>query len=66
YLLVLLPRGTHDWLKFVRPSELSGPLRRRGVLVEDLTGLGYDPLDESWRPTHDLSVNYMAFATKAG
>jgi 2-polyprenyl-6-hydroxyphenyl methylase/3-demethylubiquinone-9 3-methyltransferase len=65
YVLGWLPRGTHDWRKFVRPSELAGPLRRRGVLIEDLTGLGYDPLDESWRPTRDLSVNYMAFATKA-
>ena len=64
YLLRWLPPGTHDWKRFVRPSELAGPLRRAGATVEDFTGVVYNPLTDSWRLSRDLDVNYMAFAQK--
>ena len=64
YVLRWLPRGTHDWRKFVRPSELAAALRRQGANVDDLTGVVYNPLGDSWRVSRDLGVNYLAFATK--
>lgn len=64
YVLRWLPRGTHDWRKFVRPSELATMLRRRGLDIDDLSGVEYNPLTGSWRLGHDLDVNYMAFAPK--
>jgi 2-polyprenyl-6-hydroxyphenyl methylase/3-demethylubiquinone-9 3-methyltransferase len=65
YVLRWLPAGTHDWRKFVRPSELASGLRRNGLAVEALTGVAYDPISGSWRLTGDLDVNYMLAATKA-
>ncbi len=59
-----LPRGTHDWDKFVRPSELAAGLRRNGVALRELAGVHYRPLSGDWALGHDLAVNYMAFATK--
>lgn len=64
YLLRWLPAGTHDWRKFVRPSELAAGLRRNGFAVEALTGVAYDPISGSWRLSPDLDVNYMMAATR--
>ncbi len=64
YILRWLPRGTHDWRKFVRPSELSEGLRAGGLSVEALAGMTYDPINDRWRLTEDLSVNYMLMASK--
>ncbi|MFQ5774845.1 MAG: bifunctional 2-polyprenyl-6-hydroxyphenol methylase/3-demethylubiquinol 3-O-methyltransferase UbiG [Kiloniellaceae bacterium] len=64
YVLRWLPRGTHDWRKFLRPSELAALLRRHGLEIEELTGVQYNPLTASWRLGRDLEVNYMAFAVK--
>jgi 2-polyprenyl-6-hydroxyphenyl methylase/3-demethylubiquinone-9 3-methyltransferase len=64
YLLRWLPRGTHDWRRFPRPSELAADLRRHGLAVEDVSGVAYDPLSDSWRLGRDVGVNYMLFATK--
>ena len=65
YVLGWLPRGTHEWRRFVRPSELVPPLRRAGLRVKDLTGVAYDPLAAEWRlAPRDLDVNYMAFAIR--
>ena len=44
YLLGWLPRGTHRWSRFVRPSEAARALRRPGLAIADITGVGYDPL----------------------
>lgn len=63
YVLGWLPRGTHDWRKFVRPSELAAQLRRNRLRVEEITGVTYNPLGDSWALSSDLDVNYMAFAT---
>lgn len=64
YVLRWLPIGTHDWRKFVRPSELAGSMRRHGLEVRDIVGAAYNPLAGTWRFSRDLAVNYMAFATK--
>ena len=64
YLLRWLPRGTHDWRKFVRPSELAKGLRRGGLAIEALTGVAYDPISGRWRLTPDLDVNYMMAASR--
>lgn len=64
YVLRWLPRGTHDWNKFLRPSELAAHLRGTGLEIEAMTGAGYNPLDGRWRLTRDLDVNYMVFAVK--
>jgi 2-polyprenyl-6-hydroxyphenyl methylase/3-demethylubiquinone-9 3-methyltransferase len=64
YVLGWLPRGTHDWRKFVRPSKLAAGLRRNGLTVEALTGVAYDPISGTWRLSSDLDVNYMIAATR--
>ncbi|MCG8506718.1 MAG: bifunctional 2-polyprenyl-6-hydroxyphenol methylase/3-demethylubiquinol 3-O-methyltransferase UbiG, partial [Sphingomonadales bacterium] len=62
YVLRWLPRGTHDWQKFLKPAELSAALDAAGFTVPDLSGLSYDPLGDRWRVTRDLSVNYLGTA----
>lgn len=64
YVLRWLPIGTHDWRKFVRPSELCGKLRRHGVDVLDRRGVEYNPFVDRWRMTNDLAVNYMVLGMK--
>ncbi len=63
YILRWLPRGTHDWKRFVKPSELAGALRGSGLEIEEMTGVAYNPLSDSWRlAARDLDVNYMVLA----
>jgi 2-polyprenyl-6-hydroxyphenyl methylase / 3-demethylubiquinone-9 3-methyltransferase len=64
YLLRWLPRGTHRWSRFRRPSEIAGPLRRHGLVVGEIAGLAYDPFADRWSLAADLRVNYLLFATK--
>jgi 2-polyprenyl-6-hydroxyphenyl methylase / 3-demethylubiquinone-9 3-methyltransferase len=64
WVLGWLPRGTHDWDKFVTPDELTAPLRKSGMRVTRMTGVAYYPLSGVWKLTSDLSVNYMAAAIK--
>ena len=59
YVLGLLPRGTHDYAKFVTPSELSAHARRGGLDVTELAGIGYNPLTRTFRLVRDTSVNYL-------
>jgi 2-polyprenyl-6-hydroxyphenyl methylase/3-demethylubiquinone-9 3-methyltransferase len=66
YVLRWLPRGTHDWRRFVRPSELAAALRPHGVTLRDLAGVAYSPASDHWHRSRDLAVNYMAFAVKTG
>ncbi len=60
YVLRWLPRGTHDWRKFLRPSELAAALRPLDLEIRDLTGIAYDPWRGEFFPTRDLDVNYMS------
>jgi 2-polyprenyl-6-hydroxyphenyl methylase/3-demethylubiquinone-9 3-methyltransferase len=64
YILRWLPIGTHDWRKFVKPSELTNGLKPYGVDVTDVTGMVYNPLKDTWSLSKDLSVNYLVSATK--
>jgi 2-polyprenyl-6-hydroxyphenyl methylase/3-demethylubiquinone-9 3-methyltransferase len=65
YLLRWLPVGTHDWRRFVRPSEAAAALRAAGLTIGKATGLAYNPLTDTWgRSPGDLDVNYMISATK--
>lgn len=64
YIMRWLPRGTHDWRKFVRPSELAAGLRHGGIDVKDISGLSFDLLHDEWRVSTDVSVNYILFGTK--
>lgn len=65
YLLRWLPKGTHHWQKFLRPSELVLPLEAHGIRTHDLQGMVYDPFDARWSlsPTA-LDVNYILAARK--
>src|SRR3546814_12861 len=66
YLLRWLPRGTHDWRRFQRPSELAAALRGTGLEIEEITGVAYNPLTDAWRlAPRDLDVNYMMLAVRA-
>ena len=60
YLLGLLPRGTHEYARMLRPSELDGAARRAGLALVALTGLGYNPFTGSARLGRDVGVNYLA------
>jgi len=62
YILGWVPRGTHTWSKFVKPSELARDLRRGGAAVTDVTGLAFDPRSGRWSLGHDTGVNYMLSA----
>ena len=60
YLLQLLPRGTHDWAKFLRPAEIAAFARRAGLDLVALIGMTYNPLTKVFRLEPDASVNYLA------
>ena len=59
YLMRLLPRGTHDFKKFIRPSELGAWSREAGLEVKDIIGLTYNPLSKRYKLEADVDVNYM-------
>ena len=64
YLARLLPRGTHDYAQFIRPSELGAWLRESGLQLQDVSGLAYDPLRrKAWVGRH-RGMNYLACATR--
>ena len=60
YLLRLLPRGTHDYAKFIKPAELTRFARRAGLEPDALIGMSYDPLRKLYRLEADTGVNYIA------
>jgi 2-polyprenyl-6-hydroxyphenyl methylase/3-demethylubiquinone-9 3-methyltransferase len=59
YMLNMLPRGTHDYAKFIKPSELAQWCRDAGLNVSEVTGMSYNPLDKSYTLGRDTSVNYL-------
>ncbi len=65
YILGLLPKGTHDYSRFIRPSEMESWTRENGLQLTDMTGLVYNPLTREYRLNSDVSVNYMACFRKA-
>lgn len=64
YVLRWLPRGTHDWSKFLTPEEVRAPLVSAGMEVEDATGVAFHPLTGQWKLSSDTSVNYMTVARR--
>ena len=60
YIARVLPRGTHEYLKFIRPSELARWARAAGLELHDLTGITYHPLTRSFQLSPDTRVNYLA------
>lgn len=65
YLLRLLPKGTHDYAKFITPAELSQFIRNADMSVDALKGLTYNPVTQLYSLNHDASVNYMMACTRA-
>ena len=65
YVLGWLPRGTHQWDKFVTPDELEAALERHGLRVVDETGVIYNLIADRWQISTDMDVNYMVTAEKA-
>lgn len=65
YLLRLLPKGTHDYTKFIRPSEMERWARAAGLQLVDLSGMSYNPLTQEYKLGNDVSVNYLACFRKA-
>ncbi len=59
YVLKLLPRGTHEYARFIRPSELSRACREAGLAVTDITGMTYNPLTKVYSLGRDVDVNYL-------
>ncbi|MCK0208320.1 bifunctional 2-polyprenyl-6-hydroxyphenol methylase/3-demethylubiquinol 3-O-methyltransferase UbiG [Starkeya koreensis] len=64
YVLGWLPRGTHDWNRFLTPEELETALVAGGLEVFDRAGVVFHPLADEWRRSSDLSVNYVMAARK--
>ena len=65
YVLGWLPRGTHDWAKFVTPEELENALTGAGLRVAQTSGVVFNPLSGRWSLSSDTDVNYMITATHA-
>jgi 2-polyprenyl-6-hydroxyphenyl methylase/3-demethylubiquinone-9 3-methyltransferase len=64
YVLNLLPKGTHEYARFIRPSELSRACRDAGLTVFDLTGMTYNPVTKIYSLGRDVDVNYLLHAVK--
>jgi 2-polyprenyl-6-hydroxyphenyl methylase/3-demethylubiquinone-9 3-methyltransferase len=65
YILGWLPKGTHEWDRFVTPEELTSAIGTAGFAVNDLRGVAYNPLRDTWSLSDDTAVNYMLLASKA-
>jgi 2-polyprenyl-6-hydroxyphenyl methylase/3-demethylubiquinone-9 3-methyltransferase len=64
YVLGLLPKGTHDYQRFIKPSELSRWSRAAGLRVDELIGMTYNPLTRIYRLGADCDVNYLLRASR--
>jgi 2-polyprenyl-6-hydroxyphenyl methylase/3-demethylubiquinone-9 3-methyltransferase len=66
YVLRWLPRGTHDWNRFLTPEEMKTLLTRNGLVIADETGVVFHPLAGEWRRSRDMGINYMVLAERRG
>jgi 2-polyprenyl-6-hydroxyphenyl methylase/3-demethylubiquinone-9 3-methyltransferase len=64
YVLGWLPRGTHDWNRFIPPAELQASLEQSGLTTLKQQGVSFDPLAWDWRLSSDVDVNYMIVAER--
>lgn len=65
YVMRWLPVGTHEWRKFLTPSELGNHIRETGLMIQDIKGMSFNPLGWSWSLSSDLDVNYFITAVKS-
>ncbi|WP_068634523.1 bifunctional 2-polyprenyl-6-hydroxyphenol methylase/3-demethylubiquinol 3-O-methyltransferase UbiG, partial [Oleiphilus sp. HI0043] len=64
HLLKMLPKGTHEYKKFIKPSELTSYIRKAKLDFQDITGMVYNPLIKEYKLARDVDVNYLVHATK--
>lgn len=64
YILRWLPRGTHNWNKFLKPSEINEYIVENGLKLETIQGVSYNPLTDIWKLSSDIDVNYMMVVGK--
>ncbi len=64
YILNLLPKGTHEYSKLIKPSELAGWIRKSGLILKETIGLSYNPITDHYWLGKDIQVNYMVHVTK--
>ena len=64
YLLRMLPKGTHDYAKFITPAELAQAVRNAGLQLDIMKGMGYNPLTKIYSLNQDTSVNYLVACTR--
>jgi len=64
HILKMLPKGTHEFKKFIRPSELANHVRSAGFEMKDITGMTFNPLTKRYKLGNDVDVNYLMYAVK--
>ena len=64
YVLKLLPKGTHSYESFIKPSELSAAARQAGLEINGMKGLEYNPFNKIYKLSSDVSVNYLVATRK--
>ncbi len=64
YVLNMLPKGTHEYAKFIRPSELEGWAREAGLHLDNIVGMTYNPIFQSYKLGNDVGVNYIMCCSK--
>jgi 2-polyprenyl-6-hydroxyphenyl methylase/3-demethylubiquinone-9 3-methyltransferase len=64
YVMKMLPKGTHDYSRFIRPSELAAACRQAGLKVRDIRGISYHPLTRKFELSEDVKVNYLVHCQK--
>lgn len=64
YLLNMLPRGTHQYARFIRPSELADWVRAADLVLHDVSGMGYNPFTRQYALSQDVDINYLACALR--
>jgi 2-polyprenyl-6-hydroxyphenyl methylase/3-demethylubiquinone-9 3-methyltransferase len=65
YVLNMLPKGTHEYARFIRPSEMAGWIRAARLDLVDITGMSYNPLNKSYSLGKDVDVNYLMHCIKS-
>jgi len=64
YVMKMLPRGTHDYARFIKPSEMAGWTRQAGLRANNLKGITYNPLSKNFHLSNDVQVNYLLHCTR--
>ena len=64
HILKMLPKGTHEYKKFIKPSELGNYVRQAGLEIKELTGMTYNPLIKEYKLGRDVDVNYLMHTIK--